>query len=254
MIQNGIDPTSVEGASELPYAIPNIGLSLHTMDAGVPVLWWRSVGSTHTAYAVETFLDELLEKGGKDPVEGRLALLPAASREAGALRAVAALARRAGPVPDGRARGVAVHKSFNSYVAEIAEVSDQDGMPRVHRVWCAVDCGVAVNPNVVTAQMEGGIGFGLGAILYDAVTLEAGGTVAEGNFDDYRSIRIDAMPRVEVAVIRSSESPTGVGEPGVPPIGPAVANAWRKLTGEAVRRLPFSTRARPAGQLAGGAK
>jgi isoquinoline 1-oxidoreductase beta subunit len=110
----------------------------------------------------------------------------------------------------------------------------------VHHVWCAVDCGVAVNPNIITAQMESGIGYGLGAILYDEITLEAGGTVRERNFDRYRSIRINEMPAVDVRVIRSTAPPTGVGEPGVPPIGPAVANAWRALTGESVRRLPFA--------------
>lgn len=240
MVQGGIDPSSIEGAADMPYAIPHFAVTVHNMEAGVPVLWWRSVGHTHTAYAVETFLDELLELGGTDPIEGRLALLSNAPREAGVLRAVAKLAGWGDPVPDGRARGVAVHKSFNTYVAEIAEVSRrEDGLPKVHRVWCAVDCGVPVNPNVITAQMEGGIGFGLGAVLYDEITLEEGGTVKEQNFDGYRSIRIDAMPEVEVEVIRSAEAPTGVGEPGVPPIGPAVANAWRRLTGESVRRLPF---------------
>lgn len=248
MIQNGIDPTAVEGASDLPYAIPNLSVTLHTMQVGVPVLWWRSVGHTHTAYAVETFLDELLEAAGKDPVEGRLALLTDAPREAGVLRAVAELADRGGRPPDGRARGVAVHKSFNTYVAEIAEVSrGQDDLPRVHRVWCAVDCGVAVNPNIITAQMESGIGFGLGAVLYDEITFEEGGTVRERNFDRYRAIRINEMPAVEVEIIRSSEAPTGVGEPGVPPIGPATANAWRRLTGESVRRLPFTARAASTG-------
>jgi isoquinoline 1-oxidoreductase beta subunit len=157
------------------------------------------------------------------------------------LRAVAERAGWRDPVPEGRARGVAVHKSFESYVAQIAEVSrGDDGLPRVHQVWCAVDCGVPVNPNVITAQMESGIGFGLGAILYDEITIEEGGTVRERNFDRYKSIRIDAMPAVDVHIMRSTEPPTGVGEPGVPPIGPAVANAWRRLTGESVRRLPFA--------------
>jgi isoquinoline 1-oxidoreductase beta subunit len=243
MVQDGIDPSSVEGAADMPYSISNFGLSLHTMEAGVPILWWRSVGHTHTAYAVETFIDELLEAGGKDPVEGRLALLSGAPREAGVLRAVAQLADWGRTPPDGRARGVAVHKSFESYVAEVAEVSrGEGGLPKVHHVWCAVDCGVPVNPNIITAQMESGIGFGLGAVLYDEITLEDGGTVRERNFDRYRSIRINEMPEVEVQVIESSEAPTGVGEPGVPPIGPAVANAWRRLTGEAVRRLPFTAR------------
>lgn len=250
----GIDPSWVEGASDMPYAVPDFAISVHQMEVGVPVLWWRSVGHTHTAYVVETFLDELLAAGGRDPVEGRLALLPRGSREAGVLRAAARRADWGRVPPEGRARGVAVHKSFNTYVAEIAEISrGRDGLPKVHRVWCAVDCGVPVNPNVIAAQMESGIGFGLGAVLYDEITLEEGGTVRERNFDRYRSLRIGEMPAVEVEVIRSSEAPTGVGEPGVPPIGPAVANAWRRLTGEAVRRLPFTAHreARDAGEAAG---
>jgi isoquinoline 1-oxidoreductase beta subunit len=241
MMQGGVDPSSVEGAADLPYAIPNLAVSVHNMQTGVPVLWWRSVGHTHTAYVVETFLDELLAVAGRDAVEGRLALLQDAPRHSGVLRAVAERAGWRDPVPEGRARGVAVHKSFESYVAQIAEVSrGDDGLPRVHQVWCAVDCGVPVNPNVITAQMESGIGFGLGAILYDEITIEEGGTVRERNFDRYKSIRIDAMPAVDVHIMRSTEPPTGVGEPGVPPIGPAVANAWRRLTGESVRRLPFA--------------
>jgi isoquinoline 1-oxidoreductase beta subunit len=143
-------------------------------------------------------------------------------------------------VSNERARGVALHKSFNTYVAQIAEVSrDPKGYPRVHKVWCAVDCGVAVNPTVIKAQMEGGIGYGLCAALFDEITLLEQGRVAQSNFDTYRMLRINEMPAVEVAVIDSSEDPTGVGEPGVPPIAPAVANAWRVLTGDTVRRLPF---------------
>jgi isoquinoline 1-oxidoreductase beta subunit len=210
------------------------------MEVGVPVLWWRSVGHTHTGFATETFIDELLAAGGRDPVKGRLALLKNEPRYAGALKAVAGLARWNGSKAGaGRARGVAVHKSFDTYVAQIAEVSrGKDGLPKVEHVWCAVDCGVAVNPDVIKAQMEGGIGFGLGAILFDEITLDAG-RVVQGNFDDYRTIRIHEMPQIDVTVVRSAETPTGVGEPGVPPIGPALANAWRALTGKAVRHLPF---------------
>lgn len=234
------DRTSLEGASDLPYAIPNIRVEGYNTDVGVPILWWRSVGHTHTGFAVETFIDELLEKAGADPVEGRLALLKDHPRESGVLRKAAELADAAGKAPEGRARGVAVHKSFNTYVAEIAEVSiGESGVPRVHNVWVAVDCGVAVNPNIVRAQMEGGVGFGVGAILFDEITLGNDGKVQQSNFHDYRSLRIDEMPHVEVAVISSTEAPTGVGEPGVPPIGPAVANAWRRLTGRPVRSLPI---------------
>jgi isoquinoline 1-oxidoreductase subunit beta len=231
--------TSVEGASDLPYGIPNKRVSLHTMKTGVPVLWWRSVGHTHTAFTTEAFLDEVLAAAGKDPVEGRISLLGENARHIGVLERVAEMADWGGPVPDGRARGVAVHKSFGTFVAQIAELSDAGGLPRVHRVWVAVDCGVPINPNIIRAQMEGGVGWGLGAVLFGEITLSEGGHVEQSNFHDYRSLRINEMPSVEVAVIQSTEKPTGVGEPGVPPIGPAVANAWRVLTGQPVRRLPF---------------
>ena len=241
MIKDGVDPTMVEGAADLPYAIANLRVSAHATEVGVPVLWWRSVGHTHTGYATETFIDELLVASGKDPVQGRLALLKNEPRHAGVLKAVANLARWKGAkVGGGRARGVAVHKSFDTYVAQIAEVSmGSNGLPKVEHVWCAVDCGVAVNPDVIKAQMEGGIGYGLGAVLFDEITLDQG-RVVQANFNNYRMLRIDEMPKVDVVVIRSTEKPTGVGEPGVPPIGPAVANAWRALTGTSVRHLPFN--------------
>jgi isoquinoline 1-oxidoreductase subunit beta len=239
MIQNGIDATSVEGSREIPYDVANFRCDLHTTDVGVPVLWWRSVGHTHTAYAVECFVDELLQSAGQDPVAGRLSMMSKAPREAGVLRAVADLARWSSPGPvSGRARGVAVVKSFNTYVAQIAEVSLQGGLPRVHKVWCAVDCGVAVNPDVIRAQMEGGIGFGLGHALYAEITLQDGRPV-QANFDSYRSLRIHEMPEIEVTIVRSSEKPTGVGEPGVPPIAPAVGNALARLGVERPRRLPM---------------
>jgi isoquinoline 1-oxidoreductase beta subunit len=241
MVQNGVDNMSVEGARDLPYAIPDFRVTAHIMQCGVPALWWRSVGHTHTAFATETFIDELLELAGKDAVEGRLALLAENPRHHAVLKRAAEIANWGQSAAEGRARGVAVHKSFNSYVAQIVEISrGEDGLPRVHKVWCAVDCGVAVNPNIITAQMEGGIGYGLGAALYDAITIEPGGTVRESNFDSYRSLLIGSMPAVEVAIVASGEAPTGVGEPGVPPIAPAVANAWRRLTGQPVRRLPFT--------------
>ncbi len=240
---NGIDQTMVEGAADLPYAVPNLQVSVHVTKSPVPVLWWRSVGHTHTGYAVETFIDELLDRAGKDPITGRLELLADQPRMVAVLRRVAEISQWGSPAPAGRARGVAVVYSFNSWVAEVAEVSiGPAGEPRVHKVWCAVDCGRAVNPDIVAAQMEGGIGFGLGAGLYGAITLDESGTVQQSNFHDYRPLRIGEMPDVEVAIMSSGERPTGVGEPGTPPIMPAVANALRRLTGKPARRLPLVQR------------
>jgi isoquinoline 1-oxidoreductase subunit beta len=240
IIKNGIDPYSIEGASDMPYDIADFRCELHTTDSAVSVLSWRSVGHTHTGYAVECFVDELLQAVGKDPVAGRLEMMGNAPRAAGALRAVSALASWSGPGPvDKRARGVAVVECFGTYVAQIAEVSLGDGgRPRVHKVWCAVDCGVAINPDVIRAQMEGGIGFGLGHALFAEIRIEAGRPV-QSNFDTYRSLRIDEMPEVEVTIVPSPERPTGVGEPGVPPVGPAVANAMARLGPGRPRRLPI---------------
>src|SRR5439155_689236 len=242
----GIDQTSVEGASTLPYAIPNITVELHTTSVGVPVLWWRSVGSSHTAFSTETFLDELAHAAGRDPLEMRRSLLAGHPRHLATLNLAAEEAGWDQPLPAGRARGIAVHESFDSVVAQIAEVSRRpDGLPKVERVVCAVDCGIAINPDGVRAQMEGGIGFGLAAALWSEITLVRG-RVQQRNFDGYRPLRINDMPAVEVHIVPSGAAPTGVGEPGVPPIAPAVANALYQLTGQRVRRLPFA-RLAPAG-------
>ncbi|MFZ2980555.1 MAG: molybdopterin cofactor-binding domain-containing protein, partial [Sphingobium sp.] len=191
-------------------------------------------------YAVECFIDQLLVAAGQDPIEGRIALLGDKPRMVGVLKAVAKLANWSFTKPlKGRARGVAVVESFSSYVAQIAEVSlNEDGSPRVHKVWCAVDCGVAVNPDVIRAQMEGGIGFGLGHALYAEIPLKKGAPTVT-NFDGYRSLRITEMPQVEVMIVSSTEAPTGVGEPGVPPIAPAVANALAALGKARPATLPM---------------
>jgi isoquinoline 1-oxidoreductase beta subunit len=240
MMKNGIDPTMAEGASELLYDIADYRCDVHIAPSPVPTLWWRSVGHTHTGYAVESFVDQLLTKAGQDPVSGRLAMMGKNPRAAGALRAVAELAGWKGAkVGNGRARGVAVVESFNSFVAQIAEVSiAENGEPMVHKVWCAVDCGVAVNPDVIRAQVEGGIGYALGHALYAEVPLVAGAP-AVSNFNDYRSLRINEMPEVEVVIVRSTEKPTGIGEPGVPPLAPAVANAMAALGHARPSRLPM---------------
>ncbi len=237
-----MDPTSYEGSTQMPYAWPAHRVSWAQMQSQVPVLWWRAVGHTHTAYATEIFLDELLEQGGQDRVEGRLALIrPDAGRDRAVLERVADMANWSGPGTGDRRMGVALHESFGSYVAMIAEVEEDRGMPRVTRVWCAVDCGFAVNPDVVLAQMEGGIGFGLGTALYNEIVIEDGGLVRDANFDTYPLMSIYDMPAVEVSMINSDNDPTGVGEPGVPPIAPAMANAWRSLTGTSPRQLPFQS-------------
>jgi isoquinoline 1-oxidoreductase beta subunit len=238
-VKDGVDETSVEGASTLPYAIPNLGVELHTTQVGVPVLWWRSVGSTHTAYATEVFLDEVAHAAGKDPVALRQSLLKD-PRHLGVLKLVAEKSGWGTPLPAGKGRGIALHRSFNTYVAQVAEVSvAADGKVKVDRVVCAVDCGVPVNPDVIKAQMEGGIGFGIGAVLYGAITLKAG-KVEQSNFFDYQVLRIEDMPAVEVHIVPSTEKPTGVGEPGVPPIGPALSNAVFAATGKRIRTLPFA--------------
>lgn len=241
VVKNGIDATSVEGANEIFYEVPDFRCEVHNPKVGVPTLWWRSVGHTHTGYGVECFVDELLQAAGQDPLQGRLAMMgDRHPRAAAVLKAAGEMAGWKGSAPvDGRARGVAVVESFNSFVAQIAEVSiGPEGEPKVHKVWCAVDCGVAVNPDVIRAQMEGGIGFGLGHALYGQITLD-GGRPVQTNFHEYRSLRINEMPEVEVRIIASTEKPTGVGEPGVPPIGPAVANALAALGHGRPRQLPM---------------
>jgi isoquinoline 1-oxidoreductase beta subunit len=239
MVKNGVDITSVEGASTLPYAIPNLAVDLHTTKSGVPVLWWRSVGSTHTAFATEVFLDEIALATKQDPVALRRKLLAKHPRHLGVLNLAAEKAGWGKPLPKGWARGVAVHESFSSFVAEVAEVSVQaDGSWRVERVVAAVDCGQPINPEIIKAQVEGGIGYGLAALLSGAITLEKG-EVQQSNFHDYEVLRIDQMPKVEVHIVPSKEKPTGIGEPGLPPIGPAVANALMAATGQRFRALPL---------------
>ena len=239
-VKDGVDRTSVEGAANLPYAIPNLAVELTTTESPVPVLWWRVVGSSHTAYAVEAFIDEVAEAAGQDPYRFRRALLAGQPRHRAVLDLAAEKAGWGQPLPKGRGRGIAVAEAFHTYVAQVAEVTvGGDGKVKVDRVICAVDCGVAINPDVIAAQMEGGIGFGLGAALYGAITLKDG-EVEQSNFDGYQVLRIDDMPKVEVHIVPSTEAPTGVGEPGVAPIGPAVANAVFAATGKRYRVLPFS--------------
>lgn len=237
-VKDGVDNTSTEGAANLPYAIPDLEVRYALVDTPVPVGFWRSVGSSQNAFVTECFLDELAALGGRDPVAVRRALLADKPRHKGVLeRAAAAIGWEEGP-PPGRHRGVAVAKSFGSYAAQAAEVSVADGRVRVHRVTCAIDCGRIVNPDTIRAQMESGIVYGLTAALKGEITLKDG-RVEQSNFHDYPLLAIDEMPEVEVHIIDSEADPGGVGEPGTPPIAPAVANAVFAATGRPVRRLPI---------------
>jgi isoquinoline 1-oxidoreductase beta subunit len=240
MPAKGPDQTAVEGASGSPYlkATPIVDAQLALPVAGVPVLWWRSVGATHTAFVMEHTIDQLALKAGKDPVDYRRTLYA----KAGANRHLAALnlaVEKAGPAPTaGWTRGVAVHESFGSVVAQIAEVKLVDGHPRVGRVVTAIDCGVAVSPDQIAAQMEGGTCYGLSAVLYGEITL-TDGAVDQSNFDTYRVLRMNEAPTVETHILPSASPPSGVGEPGTPVIGPAVANALLASSRTATTRLPL---------------
>jgi isoquinoline 1-oxidoreductase beta subunit len=237
LVKDGIDATSVEGAANLPYAIPNLSVTLHSPRVGVPVQWWRSVGSTHTAFATECFLDECARAGGKDPLALRRELLAKHPRHLAALNLAV---KRAGPSKQGVARGIAVHESFNTVVAQVVEISRRKAGIRVQRVVCAVECGIAVNPDMVAAQMESGIAYGLSAALGGAITI-TDGAVDQSNFHDYPVLRMAQMPRIDVAIVPSKQNPTGVGEPSTPVIAPALANALLALQGKPVHTLPLST-------------
>jgi len=239
MIKDGIDPTSVEGVDKSIYDLPMLAGRLHSPALPVRPLWWRSVGNTHTAYVMETMMDELAASAGKDPVTFRLALLSKSPRAAAVLKLAADKAGWGKPRRTGVAQGIAVHESFDTFVAQVAEVSMRNGKVKVERVVCAIDCGVPVNPDVIRAQMEGCIGFAVGALYYSEVDIKAG-RAEQRNFDTYRALRIHEMPKVEVHIVPSVEKPSGVGEPGVPPLAPAVANAVAKLGGPRVRRLPLT--------------
>jgi isoquinoline 1-oxidoreductase beta subunit len=206
----------------------------------VPILWWRSVGGTHTAYSTEVFIDQLAKRAGIPPIAYRLSLLKDKPRHAAVLKLASEKASTiVSPEGTKHGQGVAVHKSFNTYIAHIVDVTiDADDHLKVDRVVCAVDCGVAVNPDVIRAQIEGSVGFALTAALTGEITLE-NGAVKQGNFDTYPALRINDMPKVEVYITPSAENPTGIGEPGVPPFAPALANAIFAATGKHITQLPI---------------
>jgi isoquinoline 1-oxidoreductase beta subunit len=231
---------SVAGAAcaELAYAIPNVCREFAEVDSPVPAGAWRSVGAGQDAFVVESFIDELAHAVGRDPFEYRRALLHDAPRHRAVLELAAKAAGWGSAAPAGRHRGIAVYRSFGSYAAEVAEVSVSDAGVRVHRVVCAIDCGRIVNPDIIRAQMEGGIAFGLSAALKEAITIEQG-RVTQSSFGDYPILTLAEMPEVEVHIVESDEAPGGVGEPGVPPIAAAVANAVAAAKGIRLRSLPL---------------
>ncbi|MCW6510358.1 xanthine dehydrogenase family protein molybdopterin-binding subunit [Lichenifustis flavocetrariae] len=238
MFKEGVDATAVEGVADMPYAIPNLLVEWHDAPSPVSTLWWRSVGHSHTAQAVEVMMDDLAHAAAKNPVDFRLALLKDHPRHVGVLKLAAEKAGFGKTMPAGQGQGVAVHESFNTYVAMVADVTVKDSNVKVDRITIAVDCGIPINPDVIRAQMEGGAGYGLGAALRNQITFDKG-IVDQANFDTYEPLRMSDMPVIDVHIVPSAEAPTGVGEPGVPPVAPAVSNAVFAATGKRLRSLPF---------------
>jgi len=239
MIKNEIDGTAVEGAADMPYALPNFSVDWHNVKSPVTTLWWRSVGHTHNAYTVEVMIDAIAHEAGKNPLDFRRELLKEHPRHLAVLNLAAEKGNYGEKLPKDRGRGIAVHESFFTFVAMVADVTfGTDGGFKVDKIVAAVDCGVAVNPDVIRAQIEGGVGFGLGAALRNKITL-SNGLVEQSNFYDYQPLRMSDMPQVEVYIVSSMEAPTGIGEPGVPPVAPAVANAIYEATGKRLYSLPW---------------
>jgi CO/xanthine dehydrogenase Mo-binding subunit len=232
------DMFATEGASDTPYRISNLRVAYTPIQAGISVGSWRSVGHSFTGFVMEGIMDELAHAAKQDPYAFRAAHLAEGSRERRVLDAVAKLAGWGSPVPAGRARGIARHTAFGTEAAEVAEIAIEGGRIRVLRVWAAVDCGIAINPDLVKAQIEGGIIFRLSAALDQEITM-IDGVVQQTNFDAFPPLRMHECPAIEVAVLPSTAAPTGVGEVGLPPIGPAVANAVFALTGVRLRRMPL---------------
>lgn len=232
------DKSAAEGLYDLPYGISHQRIAQVATHSGVPVGYWRSVGHSHHAFFSECFIDELAEAARQDPVAFRLGLLADMPRHAAVLKLAAAKSGWGRPLPVGQARGVALHESFGSIVAQVMEVSLVDGRPRIHRVVCAADIGTAVNPGIVAQQMESGVIFGLSAALYGRIDIE-GGAVKQGNFPDYKVLTLAECPRIETHLVPSSRAPGGMGEPGTPPAAPALANALYALTGKRQRALPL---------------
>jgi isoquinoline 1-oxidoreductase beta subunit len=240
MTKGRVDRGSVEGLVDTPYELPDFLVELHYAQSAVPVLWWRSVGHSHTAHVIETMIDELARHAGKDPLAFRRGLLASDPRTIGVLELAAQKSGWGRPMAKGRGRGIACHTTFGTPVAMVAEVTVTRGAYKVDRIVCAVDCGVAVNPDIIEAQVEGSVGFALSTVLRNQITLRKG-VVEQSNFDDYNPTRFSEMPKVEVHIVKSLEAPTGIGEPAVPPLAPAIGNAIAAATGKRLYSLPFDT-------------
>jgi isoquinoline 1-oxidoreductase beta subunit len=239
MVKDGVDATAVEGAADMPYEIENIAVEWHRAQSPVTTLWWRSVGHSHTAQAVETMIDMLAAAANKDPLALRLELLKNEPRYQAVLKLAAEKAGYGQKLPAGQGRGIAVHESFKTYVAMVADVTvSKDGAVKVDRIVAAVDCGIPINPDIIKAQIEGGAGYALGAALRNQITFKDG-VVEQTNFDGYEPLRLADMPKVEVYIVPSTEAPSGIGEPGVPPVAPAVSNAIFAATGKRLSSLPW---------------
>jgi len=237
-VQNGLDPASVEGIADLPYAVPNVLVDYHLMTPGIPTGFWRSVGASQNGFFRESFVDELAVAAKKDPYEFRRALLAKSARHIGVLDLAAQKAGWSKPLPPGIFRGIAIVQSFDTYVAQVAEISVEKGRVKVHRIVCALDCGQVINPAIVEQQAMGGIVFGLTQTLKGAITIDRG-RVQQSNFNDYDMLRMKESPKIEVYIVSSKEPPTGMGEPGVPPVAPVVCNAVFAATGKRIRKLPI---------------
>jgi CO/xanthine dehydrogenase Mo-binding subunit len=245
---NGLDIDAIDGAAQqMPYGIPNILVDyVRDEPPGLTTGWWRGVGPTHNIFVVESFIDELAAATKKDPVEFRRSLLADQPRVLGVLNLAAEMAGWGTSLPDGVGRGVSVQFAMGSYLSQVAEVEvSKDGEVKVRRVVCAVDCGQIVNPDTIVAQMEGGIIFGISAALWGEITLK-GGRVEQHNFNDYRVLRINETPLIEVHLVKNAEAPGGIGEPGTVGIAPAVTNAIFAATGKRIRKLPIKTQLSPA--------
>jgi len=242
VFKNGYDPDTIDGALELPYSFPNVRLEyVQNEPKGIQTAFWRSVGPSHNIFVVESFIDELAAAAKKDPVEYRRALLDKSPRAKAVLDLAAEKSGWGQPLPKGSGRGVSVQNVFGSYMAQVAEVAvSKDGDDAVKRITCAVDCGIGINPNTIEAQAQSAIVYGLTAVLYGEITLKDG-RVEQSNFDNYRALRINEIPAIDIHIIDSGEAPGGMGEPGTCAVPPAITNAIFAATGVRLRKLPIDT-------------